>query len=488
MKKNLGIVAALAVTLLAALSLTGAALAQNTGNADFTRYVAVGDSLTAGFASSGLHADVQALSYPALIARQAGAPDFQQPLAGAPGIPPLLAIQSLGPGAPVIVPRAAQPGPPLNLGLPRPYNNMAVPGFTVTDVVTTRTGNGIIDLVLRGLGTQLELAAVQQPTFASVWIGNNDVLGAATSGIVIDGVTLTPAAQFESDYRQILGTLAAVGANMVVATIPSVTSIPFVTTLPPVVVDPATSQPVILNGAPVPLIGPSGPLGPGDRVLLTASGFLAQGFGIPAQLGGNGQPLPNEAVLDADEVATIEARLAQYNDAIRRAATDFGAALVPVNSIFSDIARNGYDAGGGIVYTTDFLTGGIFSYDGVHPTPFGYALVANEFIAAINASYGASIPAVDLFPFIFGAEANAGATIPSASSLTGAVFSQAAATQLFTALRITGESRQIDNRPRRPRRPRRPVGGDSPGDGDLNPVDPRGEVDFHPRGPGRIRP
>ena len=43
-----------------------------------------------------------------------------------------------------------------------------------------------------------ELVAALQPTFASIWIGNNDVLAAATSGIVIEGVTLTPAAQFEA--------------------------------------------------------------------------------------------------------------------------------------------------------------------------------------------------------------------------------------------------------------------------------------------------
>lgn len=48
--------------------------------ANFGKYVALGDSLTAGFASSGLHVNVQERSYPALIARQAGVGDFQQPL------------------------------------------------------------------------------------------------------------------------------------------------------------------------------------------------------------------------------------------------------------------------------------------------------------------------------------------------------------------------------------------------------------------------
>lgn len=444
-------VAAVAAALLLA---AGAAFAQDTGSADFTRFVAVGDSLTAGFASGGLHEDVQRNSYPALIARQVGIAGFEQPLAGAPGIPPLLALQSLIPG-PVITPRATSPGPPLNLTLPRPYDNMAVPGFTVRDVIVTRTGNGIIDLVLRGLGTELELAAAQQPTFASVWIGNNDVLAAATSGLVIEGVTLTPVAEFQADYQTILGALAQGGAQLVVATLPNVTAIAFVNAIPPVVVDPVTRQPVLIGGQPIPLIGPSGPLSLADKVLLTASSLLAQGIGVPAQVGGTGLPLPDEVVLSAAEVQAIQTRTNEYNDIIRSAAAQFGAALVPVDTIFDELAVQGYPVGGGLVYTTDFLTGGIFSYDGVHPSPFGYALIANEFIAAINQRYGASIPPVDLFPFVFGSEGSAGATVPdnsSAAALAGAVFTKRAGESLLQALRIHVR-----------RRPARPVDGEGPG-------------------------
>ncbi len=419
----------------------GAAAAQDTGSADFTRYAAVGDSLTAAFASGGLHEDVQRLSYPALIARQAGVTSFQQPLAGAPGIPPLLAIQSLGPGAPVIVPRSATPGSPLNLNLPRPYDNMAVPGFDVHDVLVTRAGNQIVNLILRGIGTQLEQVAALQPTFVTVWIGNNDVLGAATSGLVIEGVTLSTLAQFEADYRSLISTLdQLVGADLAVATIPDVAALPFVTAIPPVVVNPVTREPVLIGGQPVPLIGPSGPLAGNDRVLLTASPLLAQGIGIPALIpGGTGQPLPDSAVLSAGEVATIRERTGQFNAVIRSAAAGAGAAVVPIDDIFDDIVARGFPVGGGLTYTTDFLTGGIFSYDGVHPSPFGYAMVANAFIDAINATYGAAIPAVDLFPFVFGPDGSAGATIPDltgAGSLSSAIFSTEAGQNLLASLRV----------------------------------------------------
>lgn len=438
----------------ALLTAGGTAVAQSTGSADFTRYVAVGDSLTAGFASGGLLAEVQMLSYPALIAGQAGVGSgFEQPLAGAPGIPPLLSLQGFSGGSPIIAPRAANPGPPLNLTLPRPYNNIAVPGFRVGDVLRTVTGNGIIDLVLRGLGTQIQQAAAQQPTLATVWIGNNDVLAAATSGVVIEGVTLTPIGQFRSDYRTILATLSAVGADLVVATVPNVTAIPFVNTLPPVLFNPATGQPVIIGGAPVPLIGPNGPLAPGDKVLLTASSLLAQGIGIPLAAGGTGQPLPDSAVLSVSEFQRILDRTVAYNTVIREEAANFGASLVPVDVIFDQVQADGFPLGGGLSYSTDFLTGGLFSYDGVHPTPFGYAVVANAFINVINHDFGASIPRVGLYRFAFGPEGSAGASIPDTtagpaiSSSTAAIYSKVAGEQLLSVLRVSEPGRSAPPRP-----------------------------------------
>ena len=99
----------------------------------------------------------------------------------------------------------------------------------------------------------------------TVWIGNNDVLGAAVSGRAIDGVTLTPAPGLPRRLPALITALRATGATVIAANLPDVTSIPFVTTVPPVVVNPATSQPVLVNGQPVPLFGPAGPLPPTAR-------------------------------------------------------------------------------------------------------------------------------------------------------------------------------------------------------------------------------
>jgi lysophospholipase L1-like esterase len=434
----------LAGALALALLVPAAVLAQpDTGSANFTRYVAIGDSLTAGFQSGSLFVGAQRNSYPALIYRQATGltTGFEQPLVSEPGIPGQLELRNLSPL--VIAPKGGQGGP-ANLTLARPYNNLAVPGARLRDVLVTFSG-GLHDLVLRPSGfqntTALQQAVLLNPTFVTIWIGNNDVLAAATSGIVIEGVTLTPVAQFETDFRTLTAAIAQTGARMAIATIPDVTVIPFVNTLSRFVPNPATGQPVLVNGQPVPLIGPAGQLVAGDRVLLTASSLLAQGIGVPAGLGGTGQPLPDSAVLSVSEVSTIAARVQAFNNIIRTVATERNAALVDTNGLLTRAAQ-GQVGVGGIAFTPAFLTGGIFSYDGVHPTTIGYAIIANEFIAAINDRFDGEIPPVNLFPFVFGTTSAASVQAPVADAgLSGGetpafLFTEEAKKNLFEALRI----------------------------------------------------
>lgn len=436
-----------------ALFVPAGAFAQSvdTGDADFTRYVALGDSLTAGFSSNALVETFQRRSYPALIWRQAtnGAAGFEQPLVSAPGIggTPGTGILQLLSIVPVTIRPTAGTGQPINLNLPRPYNNMAVPGADVTDLISTTQG-GIHDVVLRRTGfTQLQQGLSLQPTFVSLWIGNNDALGAATSGVVNDQ-TLTPLPVFEQAYRTAAAAIAQVGAEMVVANIPDVTSIPYVTTVPRVVVNPQTSQPVIgPNGQPIPLIGPNGPLGAGDFVLLPATALLAQGFGLPPGIpGSNGQPLPDSAVLSANEVATIRARVTAFNNVIRTVANERNAAFVDINAELTRLATTGVNVGG-ITYSSAFLTGGIFSYDGVHPNAFGYAYIANLFIQAINDKFGGEIPLVNLFPFVFGGSTVGSTSASIAEEHVPFVYTWEARKSLLKALNVP--QRVIDGKPRR---------------------------------------
>jgi hypothetical protein len=421
------------------------AAAQDTGSADFSRFVALGDSLGAGFVSGGLVRGAQEDSVPALIARQATGMQISQPLVSEPGLPPLMRLVSLSPLQIVTLPGRGNPV------VAPPYQNLSVPGYRVGDAIRDRD-RGPTDLASFILAnevvtTQLEWALLQQPTFAMVWLGNNDVLAAATSGIVIDGVTLTPVAQFEADYMTIVGALKGVGADLVLANLPDVTSIPFVTTIPPVLVNPATQQPVLgPGGNPIPLLGVNEvPLSPGDRVLLTASTRLSMGIGIPAFAGGTGVGLENEDYLTVAEVNAIQNRVNAYNAIIRETATQTGSALADINALLRTVATDGYNIGG-ITFTEDFVTGGTFSLDGVHPQPLGYAVAANTFIDAINDTYDADIPLVDLFPFLFGSDASAIPSIPGA--LVGEiVYTQEARDQLLEVLRVWKPSTPADDRP-----------------------------------------
>ncbi len=366
-----------------------------TGAQSFDVYVSVGDSLAAGFSNGSLLESRQATSVPALLARQGGASSFEQPTIGAPGIPPELRLVSLTP--PVIAPVSSTPGQPTNLGLARPYNNLAVPGATVVDALTRESG-GLHDVILRGRGTQVAQAAALRPTFITLWIGNNDVLGAALRGAAIPGVTLTPAQTFRQAYLATLVELNRTAARIVAANLPDVTAIPFVTTIPPVVVNPATREPVVVDGRTVPLLGPAGPLSSNAYVTLAASPLLAQGVGIARALGGQGTPLPNEVVLDPGEIQTIRDFVNTNNQVIRELC---GAANIPVldmHALLDDLAVFGREVGG-VRITAEFLTGGFFSYDAVHPSALGYAILANEWIGVINQN-GGSLPLLDLAPFL----------------------------------------------------------------------------------------
>jgi hypothetical protein len=145
----------------------------------------------------------------------------------------------------------------------------------------------------------------------------------------------------------------------------------------------------------VPLLGPDGPLAIGDLVTFDAIERILDGDGIPVQMGGSGEPLPADVVLDAGEQAVARSAIAAYNDAIAATAARYGLALVDVHSIVTGIADEGLPIGGETL-TTAFLTGGLFSLDGIHPTCKGQGVVANALLDAIEARYGVAFPRVSI--------------------------------------------------------------------------------------------
>ncbi|KPM32467.1 GDSL-like Lipase/Acylhydrolase [Croceitalea dokdonensis DOKDO 023] len=254
------------------------------GTADFSNYVALGNSLTAGFSDAALFRAGQEASYPNMLAQNfalAGGGEFTIPfmaddLGGATlGGQPILGnrlILSFASGSPAPVPVSGQGSTEISNRLSGPFNNMGVPGAKSYHLLAP--GYGSVAGVPQGTAnpyyarfasaedaTVLGDAAAQNPTFFSLWIGNNDVLGYVTAGGAgVDQTgNLDPSTYGGSDISdpmvlggaitQILTTMTANGAKGVMANLPDVTSIPFLNTVPhnPVPLDQATAD--LLNGA-----------------------------------------------------------------------------------------------------------------------------------------------------------------------------------------------------------------------------------------------
>jgi lysophospholipase L1-like esterase len=427
--------AVLAAVLLFALPTFAAAR----GKADFTRFVALGDSYGAGFESGSLNQNHQQYSWPAIIARQAGAPDFQQPLVSFPGISNELQVVDIISFPPVILP-AAGTGQPVNLTLARPYNNLSIPGANVADLTTITgaeqvpagTAQQFARFILRGQGTAVQQASAEHPTFIAIWIGGNDLLGSVLGGTP---KALTPTDAFKTAYNKMLDQLiaAAPDAGMVVGNMPTnPVSLPYLTTVPPVLINPATRQPVIFNGSPIPLIaelgdGTVGPLPPGSFVLLPYSGQIATGFGIPAFLAADpnfaklpniGKPLLDAWVLTPAEATQIATRAVEYNQVINDAASARNIPVADINGLFNKFAAPGGYHVGPFTFTPSYITGGLFSLDGFHMTDLGYTLFANQYIRTINTAYGTDIPLASITTLF----ANNGAFFPEQSMTSGNVF------------------------------------------------------------------
>ena len=398
------------------------------GNADFTRFVAIGNSLTAGYESSALFENGQMYSFGNLIAQQVNT-SFEQPLISNPGIGGQIQIVSLEPFVTTQLPVDA--GSPINLNYPAPYNNMGIPGIVLGDVMSsTTTANSyshspFIDIILRGQGTQFLQAKALQPTFITLWIGNNDVLGFATSGGASPSEP-TPSATFAFLFGQLTDSLAATGAKVAIANIPNVTAIPFFTT-----VGPGFAQLLTTAGAQgfyyqdhnyQPTIGIPAQLTNYSLLLTLVSQSYLSDFGVPsgrfyrdynippALVGADtskpfgvdpGNPIPNALILDAIEIQTAAQSTSDFNNAISDAVNEYPSqfVLVDINTFFNNIRASDATGGtdfGGINFSTTFVTGGIFSLDGVHPTAQGYAIVTNEFLKAINSKFNSNYSLVDI--------------------------------------------------------------------------------------------
>ena len=234
------------------------------GSANFAKYVAVGNSLTAGYSDNALFKAGQQNSYPNILAQQfaeVGGGEFKIPYLGDDNLggllfagnviqPTRLYFNGVGP--------VNVPGTPVNevtQKLTGPFGNMGVPGAKVFHLIAPGYGNpaGVptgqanpyfARFSSSNSATVLGDAMAQAPTFFSLWIGANDVLSYATSGgsgvnqlgntdpSTYGGNDITDPQVFGAVYSSLVNGLIGSGAKGVVANIPYVTSIPYFRTVP----------------------------------------------------------------------------------------------------------------------------------------------------------------------------------------------------------------------------------------------------------------
>jgi hypothetical protein len=410
------------------------------GTADVTKYVAIGNSLTSGFADGALYYDGQKVSYANLLAEQfatVGGGAFTTPF-----MPAGVGVGSTGNAKFILgystdckgvtglapVPAAASgdlAGLFTSVASQGPFNNMGVPGAKAITTVFPGYGNpgngpgNYNPFFARMLAPSeyasasiLAKAAAQNPTFFSLFIGNNDVLAYALAGGASDAITPSagpPGVGFDASIDLIISTMTANGAKGVIANIGDVTSIPYFTTIPYNGLTLDATQAAQLNAAYAPLasFGVSFKEGSNPFMILDAAapgGMRQMKAGelvilstpqdsLKCAMWGSAKPLANKYVLTANEISSLQSAVVAYNNKLKSVADAKGFAFVDVNAFLAN-GKSGIIYNG-ITSTASFVSGGIFSLDGIHLTPRANALLANQFIKAINANYGATIKEKD---------------------------------------------------------------------------------------------
>lgn len=392
------------------------------GNADFSTYVALGNSLTAGYADGALYNSAQSTSYPAILGQQfakAGGGSFVQPVVNSEfGV--FEGKRKLGYSTDCL--GTTSLAPVMDEGLvdgPAPVgyqvNNLGVPGARSSHLLAP--GYGTLNpyfgrFASDPMASVLGDAMAMNPTFFTLWIGNNDVLGYSTAGGV--GDTITSQLWFAAYLNMTLETLTSNGAKGAIANIPDVTAIPFFNTVPPNAYVVTQGQADTLNmflgnlgfhyeAGPNYFIieDPNAIIGfrqmvEGELLLLT----LPQDSLKCAFWGGfnpftqSPVPIPDQYALSLAELDEISAATAGFNQTIEAMAVQYNLAFVDMNAEFNKLITGvTFD---GVTLSTGFITGNAFSLDGVHGTPMGYSHVANIFTNAINNKYGSTFPMVSI--------------------------------------------------------------------------------------------
>jgi hypothetical protein len=288
------------------------------------------------------------------------------------------------------------------------FGNFGIPGMKLLDVSSTSFAN--VNPFFKRMTSSTSSSVLDNvmgvdPTFFSIFLGIEDVMDYAKSGGKNNNLPST--ATFETAYNNLVQVLTANGAKGVVATIPDVTQMPYFTTIPWNGLNLDESNVTTLNNIYNPL---------GFFFELGSNPFMiedpaANDFGVRQLLDGEmillsvpldsvkcNQmgvlfPLRTEFVLTLSEIETLRNQIAAYNTIIKTIASQNNLAVVETDK-FAQNLTDGF-VYNGISMSAKFVSGGAYSLDGIHYNAKGNALLANEFIKAINKKYKSTLHQVN---------------------------------------------------------------------------------------------
>jgi hypothetical protein len=405
------------------------------GNADFTSYIAVGDSWTSGMADASLYKSGQENSFPNILAGQfslVGGGTFKQPLMvddigfglGTGSAKPKMVMgykvdcKDVASLAPIYADATVDPANFASVAAQGPYNNISTPGmksFYVT-VPGMAALNPYYGRFASGANNKvLDEIPLVNATFFSLWLGSYDVLSNAISG---GADPITSVDMFAGSLQATIATLTTNGAKGAVANIPDVTDAPFFHTIPynALPLDQASAD--MLNAGYAQLNAIIKGAGSDDTIHFTAgqNPLVIQAPDAQHPWGvrqikstelvllsmpqdslkcagwGSQKPVPASYILDNAEVAAITTAVGNYNTKISELISGQEIALVNMYDVMKNL--NAGFVFDNIKINPKFVTGNFFSTDGLNPTPIGSAMLAYYFIEAINAKFGANIPQV----------------------------------------------------------------------------------------------
>jgi hypothetical protein len=274
----------------------------------------------------------------------------------------------------------------LRAGVTLPANSVAISGAKVRDALrsTPETETARVarkgELYRRVLPpgqTQVTAMLAQRPTFVSVELAANEVLPASTGRVE----AMTPYADWERDYDQVLAAVKSTGARGVLVGLPN----------------DAANFPSIrrarefFNEWPALL-----PLG----ITVSRNCYLSSNYVfIPGYLLTLVSRAPTTAtcanvpgavdyVLTSGDISTINARMAQMNARMQAKAREHGYAYFSLDAVYG-LPKPSLSLTNILFSRTPF--GSSISLDGVHPSAAGQSILATAAAKAISAKYGVAI-------------------------------------------------------------------------------------------------